>query len=117
MKLAESNDIGFHQAFSFDGVSIFEHDDLVPEMVSIFDDGSGETFLEIGLDGWTPVTGHSGQHGYSGPLMHASEQFSPNVLDSMYRKYGPDAVYVLALVDDGDDPEAEVDTWIILRRD
>jgi len=44
-----------------------------PDSPSVtLNDGDGDPELE-GLDGWQPVTGYSGQYGYSGPVMHPAE--------------------------------------------
>ena len=106
-----SNDIEFYQSFSFDGATITEHDYVVPEVELI----DGE--LEISpQQKWEPVTGHSGQDRYNGPIMHESEQFSPNVLQAMHDKYGPHSIYGLAIVESWDDEYEEYDAagWIIL---
>lgn len=116
MKLLEqSNDISFYQPFRFDGSVIHYVDDHMPN-VELLSDGT----LEIDSYGWSPVTGHSGQDRYDGPIMHESEQFSSNVLQAMYRKYGANAVYGLTIVnvEDGDYPDdIDIAGWIILKRD
>ena len=54
-------------------VLTYPHTPIDPPMVlSVMLVEGGEPELD-GLDGWQPVTGYSGQHGYSGPVMHASE--------------------------------------------
>ena len=109
--IEQSNDIEFYQSFTFDGANIAPHDYTVPEVELI----DGE--LEISpRQKWEPVTGYSGQHGYSGPIMHASEQFSPNVLQDMHERYGSHSIYGLAVVESWDDEHDEYDAvgWIIL---
>ena len=109
--LDQSNEIEFYQAFTFDGAAIADHDYTVPEVELI----DGE--LEISpQQNWMPVTGHSGQYGYNGPIMHVSEQFSPNLLQDMHDRYGPRSIYGLAVVESWNDEFEEYDAagWVIL---
>lgn len=109
--LERSNDIEFYQAFTFDGANIMPNDYAVPEVELI----DGE--LEISpQQNWIPMQGYSGQHGYSGPIMHESEQFSPNLLQDMHKQFGPHSIYGLAVVESYNEEFDEYDAagWIIL---
>lgn len=46
---------------------------------------------------WEPVTGYSGQHGYSGPVMHASEYLGGNMASDVLGDWG--GVYVVCAVE------------------
>jgi len=111
MLLEQSNEIGFHRAFTFDGTFITTHDDTVPS-VELLEDGT----REWEFPGWAPVGGFSGQHGYDGPIMHESEQFSPNVLKSLYERFGDRTTYALTTVDAYDEGFDTYDAvgWMIL---
>ena len=73
------------------------------------------------LPDWTPLAGHSGQHGYSGPVMHLSETLSGGLEDAVMDTAG---VYVTITVDDDEEyenhlgePYIETESvgWMILR--
>lgn len=75
--------------------------------------------------GWDMITGFSGQHGYSGPLMHVSEQFDGPMADAVRREAGMGEVFKLIYVEHGDyddegdemyDGEPQVAGWMLLRR-
>lgn len=63
------------------------------------------------LGPWVPVTGRSGQHGYSGPLMHPSEMFAGG-LEHWVKNYP--GVYTLVPVDDPEDDEPV--GWMLLHQ-
>lgn len=67
--------------------------------------------------GWTPLTGWTGQYGYRGAVMHASEQFAGSLADHVLSTPG---TYVLTVVDvlpDEDDEDPEPAGWAVLRRE
>ena len=72
----------------------------------------GEREPDIDGLGWEFVDGYSGQHGYSGPVMHASEQLAGGMATDVLATPG---VYSLAVVEDLDDPENPAG-WVLLRR-
>lgn len=55
--------------------------------------------------------GYTGQHGYNGGVMHASEQFSGRLLDDVLEAPG---VYVITAVEVDDDPDNPAG-WTILK--
>lgn len=81
-------------------------------------DGNGNDYLELD-DNWVAVSGMSGQHDYSGPVMHTSETLTSGIIDSIVSD--KPVRICLSLVtdmsDDPDFPEDSADTigWIILR--
>lgn len=110
----QSVDIEFDTAFAFNGQHITVNRSIIIPSVYV-DDTPDPSTLTIESDQWQAITGFSGQHGYDGPIMHPSEQFSPNVLRSLYETHGTNAIYALTEVIDADDPDALVG-WAILKR-
>lgn len=111
MLLEDSNRIEFQTAFTFDGTFITTHDDPVPS-VELLRDGA----LEYEFPGWGSLGGHSGQHGYEGPVMHESEQFSPNVLQALVERWGDRTTFALTTVEAYDEEfdDTELCGWAIL---
>jgi hypothetical protein len=67
----------------------------------------------VRAQGWTLLTGYTGQYGYRGPLMHPSEYIGGKLEEDM--KDDP-AYYVAVAVetlDDNDEPAG----WVVARRD
>lgn len=60
-------------------------------------DGQGVGTEEIESSEWEPVTGYSGQHGYSGPVMHVSETLSGGMSRDVLEDVG--AIYVVVPVE------------------
>lgn len=60
-------------------------------------DSQGVGPEEIDSDDWEPVTGYSGQHGYSGPVMHVSETLSAGMARDVVADTG--AIYVVTSVE------------------
>ncbi|HLS00360.1 MAG TPA: hypothetical protein VK054_00005 [Beutenbergiaceae bacterium] len=73
------------------------------------EDASADDFGEIP----EAVRGHSGQHGYDGPLMHPSEQLAGGMAKAVLETPG---TYVLTEARDHDDPDALIG-WVLLRRE
>jgi hypothetical protein len=74
--------------------------------------------VEIGGDDWERwSTGWTGQHGYNGAVMHASEQFAGNMATAVLREPG---TYVLTTVEvlpeDAGDEDPSPAGWIVLKR-
>jgi hypothetical protein len=67
---------------------------------------------EIVGTGWTLLDGYSGQYGYAGPIMHASEYIGGGMARDILATPG---VYV-ALVDYPSD-DSEPDGWAVARLD
>ena len=80
-----------------------------------------KTTLKASLarQGWEMITGFSGQHGYAGPIMHASEYVGGGL--ETYIRTTP-GIYTVVVVeclgtDSDDDGDAEEPAgWAILRR-
>lgn len=95
-----------------DGTIIDRPDVYAPELYGV--SGGTET-----IEGWTLLTGYSGQDRYSGPIMHNSEQIAGGIARDVL---GTPGVYV-ALVclwepEDDDDPEdgPVLEGWAIARK-
>ena len=73
---------------------------------------------DVDVDGpyWTPLVGWTGQHGYNGAVMHASEQFAGALANYVSSRAG---VYVLTVVevleDTNEDANEDPAGWAILR--
>ena len=81
------------------------------------------SFIDDECDGsgWTPVTGFSGQHGYSGPVMHPSEQLGGKMEDYVYENPGTYALVEAIYTTDEDGNEQDwgsdmPEGWVLLRK-
>lgn len=72
--------------------------------------------VEIHGDGWEPLTGYTGQYGYHGAVMHASEQFAGGILTDVLATPGTYTLVVVEVMPEDDDPEPEPAGWAVLRR-
>lgn len=72
-----------------------------------------ETDIDIMGDGWTALTGWTGQYGYNGAVMHQSEFIGGALADHIIQTRG---YYVAVVVEDVDDPDALVG-WAVLYRE
>lgn len=86
-----------------------------PELHAISDDDGSHTsetdpelFRQAGYAGWQLQSGHTGQHGYSGPCMHASEYIGGGLERYIMEHPG---LWVAVVVQE-DDPDAS-DTWAL----
>lgn len=84
----------------------------VPE--SLPDDVSDEELSRIvsDVDGWTLLSGFTGQYGYRGPVMHASETIGGGLARHILSTPGD---YAVATVDDID--TGEPSGWVVLYRE
>lgn len=92
-----------------------EGDVTVADMYAAPEDvewSSEDEFLETGA--WNAVEGLTNQHGYNGPIMHASEVFSAGCLNSIMRDRNTPVTVVLATVTDIDDEYSEPFGWVVL---
>lgn len=77
--------------------------------------------VEIMGEGWEPLTGLTGQHGYRGAVMHASEYIGQGIgahLLELAQDSGEVETFALVTVEvlpEDDDPEPEPAGWAILR--
>lgn len=81
---------------------------FAPEVIHV----ENEHEPEISGSGWEFVDGYSGQYGYSGPVMHASEFLGGRMAEDVLDQPG---VYVVCSVEVLDDPENPAG-WALLRR-
>ena len=74
------------------------------------------TDIMIDGGGWEAVSyGMTGQYGYNGPVMHASEYVGPGIAETL-AEYEPGTIFVMCVVETLDDDE-EPAGWVILRKD
>lgn len=72
----------------------------------------------IESDDWEAVTGYSGQHGYSGPVMHASEFLGGRMAEDVLSHPGTYTVCSVECL--SDDPDAEdigPAGWVLLQHE
>lgn len=69
---------------------------------------------------WQALTGNSGQQGYTGPVMHPSEQWSRCHVDDLIRIADDDTVayllFSVVVVLDGNDMDGEPSGWAVVYR-
>lgn len=69
-----------------------------PEVYQFVDrDGSATGEPDVSRTDWEPVTGYSGQHGYSGPVMHTSEFLGCRMAEDVLEDAG--GIYCLTVVE------------------
>lgn len=103
--------IEFDTPFIFDGKNIHEVSGFAPNVY--IEEENLEPYIDS--DGWEFVTGHSGQHGYDGPLMHDSEFVSTGMMKAMHKKYGATATYVFTVVmTETEDDAVDFAGWTVL---
>jgi hypothetical protein len=107
MTTANVNRDNLSDVMDFDHVIRVHADGTVTDEPSIFAPGLYDG--EVGK-GWTLLNGYSGQHCYSGPIMHASEVIGGGMADDILSTPG---VYV-ALVDYPSD-DSEPEGWAVAR--
>lgn len=97
---------------SVDGVYAPEvwHDEVSDVLI-------GEEGWEVSEEGWEAFsTGYTGQHGYSGPVMHASEYIGGRLADDILTTPGVYVVCAVEVLPEDDDPEPFPAGWIVLRK-
>lgn len=70
--------------------------------------------IDVDSYSWAAITGYSSQHGYTGPIMHPSEQLTNFVLRDIVKRYGTATRYAITEVIDSEDPDNLIG-WIMLR--
>lgn len=68
--------------------------------------------VEIESDKWEALTGYTGQHGYNGAVLHASETLSGGLARDILADVG--GIYAVTVVEDMDDPEYPAG-WCVLK--
>lgn len=71
--------------------------------------------IEIMGEGWEALTGYTGQYGYRGAVMHASEYLGGGLADDILSTPGTYVVTVVECLPEDDDPEPEPAGWAVLR--
>ena len=66
---------------------------------------------------WSALTGYTGQYGYNGAVLHASEYFGGGLARDVLATPGTYVVVVVSVLPDDDDPEPEPAGWTVLRLD
>lgn len=86
--------------------NVVDTDDVVPEVYYY----GNEYDIDIS-DAWEPISGFSGQQGYDGPVMHASEVMSGSDMEAYVREHP--GTYAIVQPYDGnyDDTEEGTDEW------
>lgn len=81
-----------------------------PEVVNVPHPGD----VHVYDDKWTALTGHTGQYGYNGAVMHPSETLSGGLARRILSEPG---TYVVTEVrdDDGQYPDGDPIGWAVLR--
>lgn len=79
---------------------------------AVMNDPDGD--VEVDDDRWMPLTGHTGQYGYSGAVMHPSEILAGGLAADIL---GSPGVYVVTEVRDehNDYPDGDPIGWAVLR--
>lgn len=71
-------------------------------------------------DEWRCLTGHTGQHGYRGAVMHASEQWGNWAIQDLASRTEEDGYVAFAVVEvrdeNGDYPEGDPIGWAVVYR-
>lgn len=75
-----------------------------------FDDSDLHAQAEV--SGWELLTGYTGQYGYNGPVMHASEYIGGRLAEDILTEPGIYAAVVVETDDDSDDAAG----WAIARK-
>lgn len=72
--------------------------------------------VEVEGTGWEPwSTGYTGQYGYHGAVLHASEQLAGGIARDLLEQPGTYVVCAVEVEPCDDDPEPEPAGWIVLR--
>lgn len=78
---------------------------------------SDDDDVEIHGVGWDALVGYTGQYGYHGAVMHASEQFAGGIREDVLAMPGTYVLTVVEVMPEDDDPEPEPAGWAVLRKD
>lgn len=110
------NDVDFDVAFQVDkDAQVSTSGDPVP---SVWHVSGAQSPHDIRIDGegWTALTGYTGQYAYRGAVMHPSEFMGGRLEQDVLAQPG---VYALTVVYDPDPAPEEDDIvgWVVLRKD
>lgn len=107
-------DPDFDHVYLIDGLGTIseEHRDLYAPDVT--HDPAGDVIVS---DGWSVLTGHTGQHGYNGAVMHPSETWGDWATSDLMSRVEEDGWVAFAVVEvrgeDGDYPEGGPIGWAV----
>ena len=76
----------------------------------------GTTSAELQRAGWEAMSGYTGQYGYNGPHMHASEYLGGRLARDILETPGVYVVVVVDVLPDDSDPDPEPAGWAVLRQ-
>lgn len=85
---------------SDEGIDRTRREMWAPECIYYGFDG-GKAHIEPG-QGWTLLEGYTGQHGYSGPIMHSSEYVGGRLERDILARNGYYVALVCEVIDDPD---------------
>jgi hypothetical protein len=108
----------------FDHPFVINGDDVEDAPSSIYapsvyhQDGTPDVMIDG--DGWETVSdGWTGQYGYRGPVMHASEFVGSGIAEDLTDpdRFDPGTIFVMCVVEVIDDAESDEPAgWIMLRK-
>lgn len=89
----------------------------------ILDEHDAAMVEYLRIQGWEVLTGYSGQHGYSGPVMHTSEFIGGGIEDRIREEPGYWVALTVEIHPKEDDPEyndgngeSEAAGWVVARK-
>jgi hypothetical protein len=107
-------------AMDFDHVIELHDDSTISDVDGLYApdvliDHGDDADVTIEGEGWTALSGHTGQYGYNGAVMHVSEFIGGGLASYLLETPG---VYVVVEVreEDGSLPDGDPVGWAILRR-
>lgn len=78
---------------------------------SVYNDSETDVYVESSQ--WEALTGYTGQHGYSGAVLHPSEYFGGGLLKDVSEDIGGE--YALTVVY-GLEDDSDIIGWCVLRK-
>ena len=97
-------------------VSASTRDGWAPEVIE-FETAPGMWEIECTDSEWELLSGWSGQYGYSGPGMHASEFLGGALAQHIIDTPGLYAATVPAVLPLEEEDDTDADTWVIAHRE
>lgn len=96
----------------------YDHGLYVDEIQYVYSEDDGSTDEPEAPSGWEYLRGFSGQHGYGGPVLHASESMSGGLAEHIIDNPGLYAVVAIEALpaDLNSNEESEPVGWGVLRR-
>lgn len=110
------------QAQEFDHVWTIQDDAVVDAKgsapsVYCWQTEGGAYMEEVESDEWDLVShGMTGQYGYNGPVLHASENFSRGMAERLAELVEDYSAFATVVIEDVEDPESEPAGWAIVGR-